>query len=305
MKCPKCGYLGYERVERCRNCGYEFSLTTAAPASADLRLRDAAGGPTRLEDLDLAGPLSSDRPGRKAGRTPLGDLTGGMDELPLFGSPLGEDEPLITKPSAPRQPLAVRRATPEVARLRAEPRAPLLEWSDPSPVGPSSRPTPPRLSPAARAPRRDVEPDEPEPADAAEPASIRSRALAAGFDVGLLLLIDLVVVYFTMKICRLSPSELALLPRGPLVAFLLLQNGGYFIAFTASGQTLGKMLAGVRVLSSTSDSAPDVGSAAVRAVLWMLLALPAGLGLFTASLSRDGRGLHDRLAGTRVVRADA
>ena len=24
MKCPKCGYLGFERVDRCRNCGYEF-----------------------------------------------------------------------------------------------------------------------------------------------------------------------------------------------------------------------------------------------------------------------------------------
>ena len=27
MKCPKCGYLGYQDVERCRNCGYDFSLT--------------------------------------------------------------------------------------------------------------------------------------------------------------------------------------------------------------------------------------------------------------------------------------
>ena len=30
MKCPKCGYLGFEHVERCRNCGYDFSLTAAA-----------------------------------------------------------------------------------------------------------------------------------------------------------------------------------------------------------------------------------------------------------------------------------
>ena len=41
------------------------------------------------------------------------------------------------------------------------------------------------------------------------------------------------------------------------------------------------------------------------AFMWAILALPAGLGLFSASLSRDGRGLHDRFAGTRVVRADA
>ena len=27
MKCPKCGYLGFETTERCRNCQYDFSLT--------------------------------------------------------------------------------------------------------------------------------------------------------------------------------------------------------------------------------------------------------------------------------------
>ena len=31
MKCPKCEYLGFEEVDRCRNCGYEFSLSHGAP----------------------------------------------------------------------------------------------------------------------------------------------------------------------------------------------------------------------------------------------------------------------------------
>ena len=26
MKCPKCGYLGFETTDRCRNCQYDFSL---------------------------------------------------------------------------------------------------------------------------------------------------------------------------------------------------------------------------------------------------------------------------------------
>jgi hypothetical protein len=26
MKCAKCGYLGFETGERCRNCGFDFSL---------------------------------------------------------------------------------------------------------------------------------------------------------------------------------------------------------------------------------------------------------------------------------------
>ena len=40
-------------------------------------------------------------------------------ELPLFGAAMPDDLPLITTPSAPRPPLAVRRATPEVPRPRS------------------------------------------------------------------------------------------------------------------------------------------------------------------------------------------
>ena len=29
MRCPKCSYLSYDDVERCRNCGYDFALAFA------------------------------------------------------------------------------------------------------------------------------------------------------------------------------------------------------------------------------------------------------------------------------------
>jgi uncharacterized RDD family membrane protein YckC len=35
MKCPKCGYLGFETTDRCRNCQYDFSL---APFTSDPEL---------------------------------------------------------------------------------------------------------------------------------------------------------------------------------------------------------------------------------------------------------------------------
>jgi len=114
--------------------------------------------------------------------------------------------------------------------------------------------------------------------------------------------IDLVVLYFTAQICGVSMAELNLLPKAPLAGFLLVQNVGYLIAFTAGGQTLGKMAAGIRVVPSDSDEALDVGRACVRTLLWIVLAIPAGLGFLTAVMSQDHRGLHDRLAGTRVVR---
>ena len=309
MKCPKCGYLGYERVERCRNCGYEFSLGSAAP-TPELRLRDNSSVPQPLDDLELidaATPAPSpaaDRFNDVRAELPADDSGRNvMAELPLFGPPITDDVPLITKASPPRPPLSVRRATPEVPRLRAEPRAPLLDWPEPAPGPPTPAARPVSEQQAAQSPERRVR------AHGAfthtEPAGIFSRGFAALIDVALLGVVDVIVVYFTMKICRLTPAELSLLPRAPLITFLLLQNGGYFVAFTTMGQTFGKMIAGVRVLADDSDHAPDLGRSVLRAAVWLVLALPVGLGLLSATLSPDRRGLHDRFAGTRVVRAGA
>jgi uncharacterized RDD family membrane protein YckC len=99
-------------------------------------------------------------------------------------------------------------------------------------------------------------------------------------------------------------QDLGILPKGPLVAFMhFVQNGGYLVAFTAGGQTLGKMVAGIRVVPSDTEDSLDLGRAFLRSAMWVVLAVPAGLGFLTALFSRDHRGLHDRFAGTRVVRA--
>jgi len=250
MKCPKCGYLGFEHVDRCRNCGYEFSL--AAPAEAP----------------EL--PLNSE-----------------PDELPLFQPGGTDDEPLITAPSAPRAPLAVRRPTPDVHRVRsAAPRPPSLDLAFEAP--PASAPTVAEAAAAAM--------------DSAD-AGLGSRLGALLIDALLLAAIDVAVVYFTLQICGIGLDELALLPRAPLVAFILLQNGGYLVGFTAGGQTLGKMAMGIRVVSTGADEGVHTGRAIVRELSRCLLALPAGIGLLPAVFSHDHRGLHDRFAGTRVVRA--
>ena len=304
MKCPKCGYLGYQDVERCRNCGYEFSLASTS-SSVDLRLREAEVAREPIGDLDLIdsriAASAQQTPAEPARSTPVNARPVHGDELPLFGGPIADDVPLITKASPPRPPLAVRRATPEVPRLRAEARMPLAE----SPVGESLTPasvTKPE-PPFASAPFTRHEPiTEPEAHDESfRPATRTERAMAAVIDIALLLFVDAIVVYFSLKVCRLAPSEIRLLPPVPVGAFLLLQNGGYLVAFTTAGQTLGKMMTGLRVMGLDRDSSPGVGRATARALLTMLLALPVGLGLLPALFSRDGRGLHDRLAGTRVV----
>jgi uncharacterized RDD family membrane protein YckC len=134
-------------------------------------------------------------------------------------------------------------------------------------------------------------------------AGLFARLFAAIIDVVILAAIDAVVIYFTMQICGLTVQDLAILPKAPLLAFLVVQNGGYLVAFTVSGQTLGKMVAGIRVVRAESPSRLDFGHALLRTLVWAVLALPAGLGFLTALFSTDRRGLHDRFAGTRVVRA--
>jgi uncharacterized RDD family membrane protein YckC len=325
MKCPKCGYLGFERVDRCRNCGYDFSLTLQVP-EPDLAIRRETETMNPMEDLSLIDAASEWQ-----AVEPMSDVAAGLDrvigetdprparapvapmslaavadvrrpalreDLPLFGPPIPDDKPLITKASPPRPPLAVRRATPETPRLRPEqqPRTPsfdlALEVADPSPM--------PVGLPADRVATnaRDAE-------DGAHDAAIAARFLAAMVDLLILAVIDAVVVYFTMQLCYLTIEDLGSLPKGPLVAFLFVQNGGYLVAFTAGGQTLGKMVAGIRVVQSDSDASLDLGRAFVRTLMWVVLAMPAGLGFLTALFSRDHRGLHDRFAGTRVVRASA
>jgi uncharacterized RDD family membrane protein YckC len=229
------------------------------------------------------------------------------EELPLFGSSMSDDEPLITRPSPPRQPLAVRRATPEPpkARVEAPSRAAVFDLAIDLENDARTAARRPGRSPwSARADATDVaeiEPTDEAPAD----AGVFARLVAVLIDVAILGIIDAAVVYFTMQICNVGLEEVAILPKGPLLAFLLLQNGGYLVTFTAGGQTLGKMAAGVRVVPAGSDGPLDLGRALLRTMMWGLLAVPAGLGFVPALFSRDGRGLHDRFAGTRVVRASA
>ncbi len=283
MKCPKCGYLGFEPADRCRNCGYEFSLASAA-SIPELPLRGVSPTPNPLEDFAIE--TAPERPAPPTG------------ELPLFGPPIPDDDrPLITKPSPPRAPLSVRRATPELPRVRNEARVQTLDLA--LDMDPPARITPP-VTPGARAVSED-------PKLEAGPyhyydAGVVARFAAVAIDLAILAVEDALVIYLTMQICGISLDDLAILPRGPLIAFLLLQNGGYLVAFTAGGQTLGKMVAGIRVVSSDENGPIDVGRALTRTLMWMVLAVPAGLGFLTALFSRDHRGLHDRLAGTRVVR---
>jgi uncharacterized RDD family membrane protein YckC len=347
MKCPKCLYIGFETGDRCKNCGYDFSLLAMAedapdPAELPLRQAEPAVAAAALEltpsslhewtgpaiDLDrfrdlpepdgpammLAGPAIVDEPEPPPAEPRLAVAVEPPAEapaLPLFAPDAVDDEPLVKLPAVPRAPLSVRR-TPETPRLR------------PTPVVDRSLHEDAVLQ-FVEEPEDDVVADEPigdlaadrEPTfdepfatflrpsfrteAAADASPFGKRLMAAVIDHGILLGIDLVVLYFTLRLIDLTFADWRVLPWLPLAAFLLSIKVAYLSAFTtAGGQTIGKMATNIRVVSEDGGGL-DAGRALRRAVLELVSIATAGAPFLTALADPLRRGVHDRASGTRVV----
>jgi uncharacterized RDD family membrane protein YckC len=304
MKCPKCSYISFDSPDRCRHCGYDFSLATPEPVVPDLPLRDESREPMGLpDDLPLSEGGGAARVG--AGRSRAGAARSAF-ELPLFedGGEAAEP-PVVPAPRAPRPPLSVRRASSELARGRGaaapaaagspppDARLEFVEAAEPDVgPGPVERPSPPPPQSARAAAG-------PPPA----PAPLGRRVAAGVVDLLLLGAIDAAVLHFTLQITGVDAANLDRLPLAPLLAFLALLSGGYLVVFTlASGQTIGQMLTSVRVVGSEGGHV-TLGTSLARAGALVLSWAVAGLGFVPMFTSPDRRALHDRLAGTTVVRS--
>jgi uncharacterized RDD family membrane protein YckC len=330
MKCPKCDYLGFETGDRCRNCGYDFSLSSvsSAPAESDLPLRDpnvVEEGPNQWLDqfgrevevihtrsmsgrsadplapmqLDTvvaarpvttsaaAAPVQAPRTARRAATPPLPLFHPGGDD---------DDQPLIKLPAAPRPPLAVRR-TPDTPRLRTVARP--VRHVEPDPVLQFAE------DPAAETPIRVEAPVAPKRIRPAlitgETSGPFRRLLAAGIDHAILLTVDSVVAYFTLKMAALTLGDWRLLPPVPLFAFLAMVKIAYFCAFTlVGGQTIGKMAVRIRVITDANTQL-DPPTAIRRTLAGAASLLAFGLGFLPVLFAADRRALHDRIARTRVI----
>ena len=291
MKCPKCQYIGFDTGDRCRNCGYEFALLLA-PARAD-------SAKTGTEPLDLmlhaSAPEDAGTPARPA--------------LPLFRDDEEEIDVPLVRTAPPRQPVAVRKS-PEAQRQHLSrtvsvdaSATPILEFGSDAPAprvkvqapeplqhrripGPASAPVPPvRML------------------DDAPPiaASLGARCMAAVIDYGLLLGIDLVVLHFTLRLTALTFADWRVIPLVPLLFFLVGVKLAYLTTFTlAGGQTIGKMATGLRVVPDESRQVAP-WDAVQRALVEMASLVACGLPFLLALGDPARRGLHDRVARTRVV----
>jgi uncharacterized RDD family membrane protein YckC len=304
MRCPKCHYISFDSGDRCRNCGYDFSFT-AETHELDLptQKQDEPIGPMADLELSAVGRSSSAGDGsvsrRGAGEKGAAAASGVSADLPLFTDRLVPDAaPLVNAAATPRAPLAVRRSTPPL--VRHKPRGPepeeeeaVLDLGFPGVDAAGAQTVSPDLS-----------------SDSGHPAAapFGRRLGAALIDGGILAAIDVAILYFTLELCGLPRTEIARLPAVPFGAFVLLLNGGYFVAFTAAGgQTIGKMAAGIRVVpainAQTAGERVPFGFAVLRAAAYLVSVVPAGLGLIPAIVGAEHRALHDRLADTRVVKA--
>ena len=292
MKCPKCGYLGFETTDRCRNCQYDFSLAPFA-TEPELALQSADRGVEGSADFDLP-VLKRQTDSVSASALDLDRLFGEEETKPV--APVGSAEPFdslpfddapIVFPPAARPPLAVRRTTAEVPRHRPRTTRPIkpesLQLEAEPPPGVSTTDT---------------------VASLIEIPPLAARVGAGAIDALLLIALDAAILYLTLRVTGLgnTMADVRVLPPIPFVGFLALINFSYFASFTvAGGQTIGKMLTSVRVIGD--DGRPiDAAGGTLRAAGCMLVPLTLGLSYVPVLVTSDHRALHDRLAGTRVVR---
>lgn len=313
MRCTKCSYLSFEPEPRCRNCGHDLSIDDLSLGELSLKpvAADDQLGEFEL-DLDLAPPvsmhrssmsgLSREEAGGVATMTPpvvarpvvARPVAPPTSELPLFMRDVVESvedlEPLVKVPQRPRAPLAVRRTTPDPAKLRAR-------------YAPAH--TPDLLDTMADVTEAPLLPtpfhNEPTQKVLPTPIATGIRVAAAAIDAGVLGVIATTVIVFTLRLAELPMAGVLELPVVPMLAFFALIGLGYELMFTAaSGQTIGKMLMGLRVVPDEPHAQADrvsVRQACVRA----LSMLPLGAGL-VAAFGGHGLAVHDRVAHTRVVR---
>lgn len=141
----------------------------------------------------------------------------------------------------------------------------------------------------------------PDPAAIPEPAGLGRRLACLVYDTLLLL-----AVLFLGSAIFTSVASTAdtLLARIALQALLIALAGAYFIwCWTHSGQTLPMQAWRLRIVDAASGRPPGIRKAIKRYLLAIPGTLIAGVSFLWGIVDRDRLFLHDRLAGTRIVKA--
>jgi uncharacterized RDD family membrane protein YckC len=219
---------------------------------------------------------------------------------------------------APRAPRGLAEATgrrsfsslAEVARAAAPPAMRTVPVPAPVPTGP--RPTP-AIVRSRPEPARRLDPRPSRPA-AVTPAGFGVRLAAALVDAvvvgaGQLLLMSPVLYYWWEHWWSHPPTSAAEVTFWPILVSLVLVpvvlalGAVYYVYhWGVKGATPGKRLLGLVVQGEDGTEPIGLSRATVRVLGYMLSGLILGIGFLMIAFG--GAGLHDRMAGTRVVRRE-
>ncbi len=291
----------------CAACGSAVLLPAHFCSACGARLPEGAPGPTEAAPTEER-PVSaaaqhteptSTSPVASPAQAPL---------APAPSSPAGSGSK-----SGPRGALARASAEPQPAfpgqEKVAEPR-PLTPSSSPSVALSAAAALAPAVSRAVPSPELALRPAPASVAEAPSPVAAPPglRALAALLDLGLVafaeaVLMVPVVSYWWTREVPLGGGEASYAPvLLSLIALPLagLAGGAYYVwSWGVRGATTGQRLLDLAVVAEDGRSPIGLGRATVRLFGYFLSVLSLGIGFLLVPLT--GAGLHDRIAGTRVV----
>jgi uncharacterized RDD family membrane protein YckC len=129
------------------------------------------------------------------------------------------------------------------------------------------------------------------------PAGFWIRALAAVIDLALFALVQVSLRLIGRRMLGAGDSAMTV---GPMAGFFTLIFAAAYttVLHCLAGQTIGKMIVGVRVIAG--EDTPPFGAALLRFAAYFASAATFMLGFVMAGLRHDKRALHDLIAGTRV-----
>ncbi len=290
LHCPDCG-ADYRRGDVfCRDCGAQVARPTGPPKSVCPSCGSAVPLPAKFCNACGAVLPEGERPPDEASPPGARTTEADGDVTPIGGLPPAAR----VGRSAARAPALCPEPSP-VVRLLPETPPPARTRRPSSP--PARRLAAPRTAPP---PRRVAE---------TVPGGF-GRRLAAGMVDAVFVLSGQAVMlvpvgyYWWSRAPPQAPGDVSLMPivvTVTLATLAALFGAFYHIYFWGvRGTTPGKELLDLQVESDDGRCPIGLGQATVRLVGYLLSAASLGVGFLM--IAAGGDGLHDRIAGTRVVR---
>jgi uncharacterized RDD family membrane protein YckC/predicted nucleic acid-binding Zn ribbon protein len=295
--CASCGTAVPLPARFCNACGSALSTdgqrldsTTGHQPVPEALRAEAVAAPEEAPGQPSTDPGSRAAPAKE----PRGEAPPEVPTEPAPAAPLGS--PVAAGDPLPRAP---RAESPRVGSLAPSPAASIV------PLAAPARSFPPRPGPVGKplrtAERRVV-------AAGKEPAGFGPRLGAGLIDAILVTALQAVVVapigyYWWTRDATRTPEVpfFPILGSVTLVLLSALLGLAYYIYFWGSkGATPGKEFLDLRVEGESGTFPIGLPRAALRVFGYLLSTAALGLGFLMIALR--GHGLHDRIAGTRVVR---